>query len=287
VNPLVSTAWLASRLHEPRVRAVDASWYLRSAGRDAADEFAAGHIPGAVRFDLDAVSARDTPLPHMLPTPDDFAENMRRLGLNDDDMIVVYDGSGTNLSAPRAWWMFRVFGHDRVAVLDGGFGTWIREGRPVETGGTAERAPGRFTARFDPALVRDAAAVLALGKTRAAQVVDARSAARFAGTEPEPRPGLRGGHIPGSRSVPYHSLVDDAGRMRPAGELRRLLEDAGVEAGRPVVTSCGSGVTACAVALAVEVAGMAPAAVYDGSWTEWGGRSDLPVETGAPRPVGT
>ena len=287
MNPLVSTEWLASRLHEPHVRAVDASWYLPSAGRDAAAEFMAGHIPGAVRFELDEVSDPDTPLPHMLPAAERFAEAMRRIGLNDDDMIVAYDGSGVNLSAPRAWWMFRVFGHERVAVLDGGLGLWSREGRPVEAGAATPRARGGFTARLDPALVRDASQVLAIIGTGAAQLVDARSAGRFAGTEAEPRPGLRGGHIPGSRSLPFQSLVDEGGRMRPAGEIQRLLAAAGVDAGRPVVTSCGSGVTACAVALAVEVAGMAPAAVYDGSWTEWGSRDDLPVETGAARPPGS
>ena len=287
MNPLVSTAWLADRLHDPHVRAVDASWYLPAAGRDAAAEFREGHIPGAVRFDLDQASDPASPLPHMLPSPERFDGLMSGLGLGDDDTIVAYDASGVNLSAPRAWWMFRVFGQPRVAVLDGGLGAWRREGRPLEPGDPAPRPPGRFTARLDGTLVRDAPAVLEILRAGGAQLVDARSAGRFAGTEPEPRPGLRGGHIPGSRSVPFQSLVDGSGRMLEPEALRRLIRAAGVDPARPVVTSCGSGVTACAVALALEVAGTPePVAVYDGSWTEWGGRDDLPVEAGPPRPAG-
>jgi thiosulfate/3-mercaptopyruvate sulfurtransferase len=280
VNPLVSTEWLASRLHEPHVRAVDASWYLPASGRDAAAEFLAGHIPGAVRFDLDVVSDPDTALPHMLPTAGRFADAMESLGLDDADTIVVYDGSGVNLSAPRVWWMFRVFGHERVAVLDGGMGAWIREGRPVERGAAGPVRSGHFSARLEPGRVLDAAGVLDVVRSGSAQLVDARSAGRFLGTEPEPRPGLRGGHIPGSRNVPFTTLTAADGRMLPPAALRQRFESAGLEWGRPTVASCGSGVTACALVLALEVAGQPGTQVYDGSWTEWGGDPSSPVEVG-------
>jgi thiosulfate/3-mercaptopyruvate sulfurtransferase len=278
--PLVSTAWLAERLGGPALRVLDASWYLPAAGRNAAAEYADGHIPGAVFFDLDATSDPDTPLPHMLPPADRFARQMSELGLSDGDDLVIYDGSGTNISAARAWWTFRVFGHDRTAVLDGGLGRWRAEGRPLERG-AVRLGTGHFTARLERGAVRSLADMRANLERRAEQVVDLRPAGRFAGVDPEPRPGLRGGHIPGSRSLPHQELVAPDGTLLPAEALRGRLMAAGVDPARPIVATCGSGTSACALVLALRVLGYPDAAVYDGAWTEWGGRSDTPVETGA------
>jgi thiosulfate/3-mercaptopyruvate sulfurtransferase len=277
--PLVSAAWLAERLGRPELRVVDASWYLPNSGREAEAEYLAGHIPGAVYFDLDGNSDPRTTLPHMLPEAGTFAERMGRLGLGDDDDIVVYDGSGYNLSAARVWWMFRAFGHDRAAVLDGGSGRWRREGRPLQTGG-AEHPPVRFSARLDPARVRTLDQVLELIRTGEEQIVDARPAGRFAGSDPEPRPGLRGGHIPGSRSLPYAALVNGEGLVLPPDELTRRFRLAGVDPEKPVVATCGSGTSACAVLLALHLLGHDRTALYDGSWSEWGGLADVPVATG-------
>ena len=279
---LVTTEWLADRLGHPRLRVVDGTMYLPTSGRDAAAEYAAAHLPGAVFFDLEASSDRRSSLPHMLPSAADFAERMSALGLDDADDIVVYDGSGANLSAARVWWMFRVFGHDRVAVLDGGIGKWRREGRPVESGAPT-RPRGSFTARRGPKdAVRDLDQVRQAAGTGRAQIVDMRSAGRFAATEPEPRSGLRGGHIPGSLNLPYDELVREDGTVLPAESLRRRIAAAGIDPSRPIIATCGSGVSACALIHALHLLGHEPVALYDGAWTEWGGRADTPIETGKP-----
>lgn len=281
---VVSTEWLAMNLGAPGLRVIDASWYLPGSGRDAAAEHRDAHIPGAVFFDVDASSDRRSPLPHMLPTEAEFAERMASLGLNDSDDLVVYDGSGVNLSAPRVWWMFRIFGHARVAMLDGGIGKWRREHRPVEAGLVGHPA-GRFTARLDRRGVRDLAAVHANIHERSEQLVDVRSQGRFAGIEPEPRPGLRGGHVPGSVNLPFTELVQPDGTIWPREELRRRLEEAGIDLSRPVVATCGSGTSACALVLSLHLIDHGQTAVYDGAWAEWGGRADTPVEA-QPIPQG-
>jgi thiosulfate/3-mercaptopyruvate sulfurtransferase len=279
VPALVSTAWLAACLGRGGLRLVDGSWYLPGSGRDAAAEYAAGHLPGAVFFDLDASSDQAARLPHMLPDADTFAARMASLGLSDADDLIVYDGSGVNLSAPRVWWMFRAFGHDRVAVLDGGSGKWRREGRPLERGVPPAPARGGFTAQRTPDMVLDLEAVRSgLGRV---QLADMRSSGRFAGTEPEPRAGLRGGHIPGSRNLPFTELVAPDGTVLPPDQLRQRIVAAGIDLSRPVIATCGSGTSACALIHALHLLGDDRVALYDGGWTEWGGREDTPVATGA------
>lgn len=281
-TPLVSTAWLAEHLGAPGLVILDASWYLPAAGRDARAEYATAHIPGAVFADLDALSDETAPYPHTLPAPDVLAARFAALGVGDDTAVVVYDGSGQHFSAPRTWYMLRTLGHPRVAVLDGGLPLWVREGRPVTSAQSAP-VPATLTPRFDAARWRDLRAMRAHVAAHDVQLVDARSAGRFTAAEPEPRAGVRGGHIPGARHVHYASLVDGDGRMRDAAALREVLGQAGVAPTRPIVASCGSGVTACVLALALDVLGAPDVAVYDGSWTEWGSQADTPVETGPAR----
>jgi thiosulfate/3-mercaptopyruvate sulfurtransferase len=277
MDPVVTTEWLGKHLGESDLRVVDGTWHMPQLGRNARAEFEAAHVPGAVFFDIDAVADRSTTLPHMLPTAGEFAAAVGALGIGSDDRVVVYDARGV-VSAARVWWTFRVFGHDAVAVLDGGLRAWRAEGRAVESGPGAP-APRPFTARLRRDLVRDLAAMRANLDSRAAQVLDARSAARFAGTEPEPRAGLRSGHIPGSLNLPYETLYRPDGTLKPPAELGRAVAAAGVDLGRPVVTTCGSGVTASVLALALFLLDRRDVAVYDGSWSEWGSRPDTPVET--------
>jgi thiosulfate/3-mercaptopyruvate sulfurtransferase len=278
-DALVSTEWLAAHLAAPDVRVVDASWYLPQMKRDATAEYAAAHIPGAVFFDIDEISDTASPLPHMLPSPEKFASRVRRLGLGDGNRIVIYDGHPM-MSACRVWWMFRAFGHRDVAVLDGGLPKWQREGRPVDDDPPPPR-DRHFTARLNTTLVRDFEQVRRALDSGSEQVIDARAANRFRGEAPEPRAGLRSGHMPGAANLPYNELIDPAsGTMLPAEALWSRFEAAGIDLSRPVTASCGSGVSACVLALGLYLIGAKEAAVYDGSWAEWGGRADAPVVTG-------
>jgi thiosulfate/3-mercaptopyruvate sulfurtransferase len=276
---LVETDWLAERLDAPDIVVLDASLHLPTTGRNAKAEYLAAHIPGALFFDIDDIADETNPLPHMLPPTVKFASRVKKMGVGDGARVVVYDTEGL-YSAARAWWMFRIMGHNDVAVLNGGLKKWKAEGRALEDGEPTRRTPRHFTPRFHAELVRDAAEVKALIGSTAAQIVDARSAGRFEGRDADPRPGLRQGHIPGSRNVPYATLLNADGTLKPAAELAAVFAKAGVELERPVVATCGSGVTAGIVALALAVLGRPDAAVYDGSWVEWGADASLPLAAG-------
>ncbi|MBT5413396.1 MAG: 3-mercaptopyruvate sulfurtransferase [Rhodospirillaceae bacterium] len=276
---LVETAWLADHLDAPDVVVVDGSWYLPQLERDPKAEYAEGHIPGAVYFDIDEIADTDNSLPHMFPSGDRFAEKVGALGISNGHHVVVYDGLGL-FSAGRVWWMFRAFGHEQVSVLNGGLPKWLAEERPLESG-PVKRRPATFRPAFRHGMVRGLRHMRANLDSGRDQVLDARAAGRFSGEEPEIRPGLRGGHIPGSRNLPFNGLVDPGtNTLKDASALKALFEGSGVDLARPVVTTCGSGISACNLALGLHLLGHRDVAIYDGSWTEWGGQDDTPVETG-------
>ena len=277
-RPFVTPEWLHQRLDAPDIVVLDASWYLPAQGRDAVAEFRAAHIPGAIRFDIDAMSDESSPLPHMLPRPEVFSSRMRALGIGDGAHAVVYDGMGL-FSAPRVWWMLRSYGMRHVDILEGGMPAWTAAGYPVEEGEERPRERRHFTARVDRGAIAEARDVARALETGGAQIVDARSGPRFRGEEVEPRPGVRPGHMPGARNVHYAALQAN-GRLKDEASLRAAFAEAGVDLDQPVVTTCGSGVTAAIVSLALETLGRPPRALYDGSWAEWGSDSSRPVATG-------
>lgn len=275
---LVSTDWLAAHLGDPDLRILDGSWYLPAAGRDPRAEYDDAHIPGARFFDIDEISDQRSDLPHMVPPVEKFMSRMRAMGIGDGHQVVVYDGAGLN-SAARVWWLFKLMGQENIAVLDGGLPKWTSEGRPIEDMEPIVR-DRHMTVRVQNRLVRDVTQVSAASKLRDHEIIDARSAGRFRGDEPEPREGLRLGHIPGSRNVPFSTLLNDDGTMKPVDELRAVFEAAGVDLSKPAITTCGSGVTAAILALALERMGKVDWSLYDGSWAEWGAFPTVPVATG-------
>ncbi len=278
-NWIVETEWLANHLSSPDLVVLDGSWHLPTEKRDAKAEYLEGHIPGALFFDIDEFSDEKSPLPHMLPSTVKFASRMKKMGIGDGVRIVVYDTSGI-FSAARVWWTFRAMGHRDVAVLNGGLRKWKAEGRALEDGQPVRRSERHYTPLQNTEIIRDLAEMQALVKKSGAQIVDARPAGRFEGRDAEPRPGLRAGHIPGSKNVPSQTLLNADGTLKTAPELRALFETVGINPTKPVVTTCGSGVTASMLALALAVVGQSNAAVYDGSWAEWGQDNGLPIETG-------
>lgn len=279
-DPLVSCAWLAERLDAPDIRVVDATWFLPGDARNAKALFAERRIPGAIFFELDDIADTTSPLPHMLPSPEKFAVRIRKLGIGDGMRVVVYDAQGL-FSAARVWWTFRVMGHEDVTVLDGGFPAWEAAGSPIETGPPMPHGERHFTARYRTDLVRDLRDMRSAVASGGVQILDARPKDRFQGAAPEPRPGLKSGHMPGARNVPTPALVGPAGFLRSRADLERTFAELGADTAQAAVCTCGSGITAAIIALALARLGRWNASIYDGAWAEWGALDDTPIATGA------
>ena len=273
---LVETDWLEAHLDAPDVIILDGNWYLPNDPRDPYEEYLQARIPGAIYFDIDEISDKSSSLPHMLPSPEQFSSQMRRMGIGDGMRVVVYDAQGM-FSAARVWWTFRAMGNEDVAVLNGGLAKWNAEGRPLEDGPPPKRGVRHFTSRRNAELIRDRDEILKVIDDGLEQIVDARAADRFRGEAPEPREGLRSGHIPGSLNLPYPELLNSEGTLKPAAELKKIFEQAGVDLSKPVANSCGSGVTASILALALAIIGHRHVSVDDGSWSEWGADESLPI----------
>ena len=279
MGPLVTTEWLAGELGKPDLVVFDATKYLPNEPKDGKAEFLQAHIPGARYFDIDEVADQDSDLPHMVPTPGRFAKLMGAMGVSNATRIVFYDQKGL-ASAARGWWLMGLFGHDNAAVLDGGLPKWMKEGRPTRDGPAGMPAPSTFRPDYRAARLRGVGDVIRNVETQAELVLDARAAGRFTGATPEPRAGMRSGHMPGAASLPYTDLLNADGTFKPVADLKARFAAAGADGSRPVITSCGSGVTACILTMGLRLAGLQEGAVYDGSWTEWGGRPDTKVEAG-------
>ena len=279
-EPIVETSWLAEHLSAPDLAVLDASWHLPAMNRDGRREFLAEHIPSAQFFDIDELSDETSDLPHMLPSTVKFASRMKEMGIGDGVRVVIYDSTGI-YSAARAWWSLRAMGHNDVAVLNGGLPKWKDEGRPIEDGPARKRARMHFTPRFNAALVADLYDMKGYVRAGNSQIIDARPAARFRGEEAEPRPGLRRGHMPGARNLPYTELINPDGTLKSASEIQEAFAQAGVEPQGAMVTTCGSSVTASILALALAAIGQPDVGVYDGSWAEWGQNNGLPVADGS------